>query len=368
MKVLHISGSGSWGGNEQQMVDLIPELEKIGVQNAIFGVTDGALHTYAATHRIPFIEAQGEKMNTFANYKFLKTILKNTETDILHLHSSNAVTTYVISDLLYGLKKPTVFSKKGMGSSMSFLSRYKYNYKNLHKIICISEAVRTFMKDGVIKPKNHSKLEVVYDGINVERLVPKRTDSVRELFNIPKHLKIIGNIANQFDAKDLSTLFNMMHYLVHELNYKDVHLLQIGKFTNLTDGFKAQIEALEISNYVTLAGYQDHATDLMAQFDVFIMSSQREGGPLTVYESFYKKIPVVSTRVGVVPEVIEDGVNGFSAEVKDYKSLAEKTKTLLEDPMLQKQFKEQSYALFEDKFNADVTAVKTLKIYQALMK
>jgi hypothetical protein len=58
MKTLHVSGATSWGGNEQQMVDLIPELTKLGLENIIFGVENSLLHKECESKNIPFIKAK----------------------------------------------------------------------------------------------------------------------------------------------------------------------------------------------------------------------------------------------------------------------------------------------------------------------
>src|SRR5690554_1107392 len=366
MKVIHLNGSGSWGGNEQQMADIIPELEKLGVTNIVMGRPNAPLQAYCLENNIPFIEAKDGKLSRKKNFRFLKEIVNSEKPNMLHLHSSDSVTLFMISDLLYNLKTPTVFSKKGMGRSMSTLSIYKYNYKNINRIICVSEAVKKSMEHEVMKKKNREKLVVIYDGINVSRLVPVREENLKTLFNIPSEKLLIGNIANHAPAKDLPTLLRMMHHLVYNLKKTNVHLVQIGEFTGMTEEIKVLQNELGLMDYVTFTDFQNNATDFLPQFDVCVMSSEREGLPLTIYEAFYQRVPVASTKAGGIPEVIVDGENGFLAEVGDFKMLAEKTIQILEDQTLQEQFRKNSYKLFMDKFNASKTAEHTLNLYNNL--
>lgn len=364
MKVLHINGAGSWGGNEQQLADLIFELDKLNVENIIMGRPGSPLHNHSKNSQITFIGAKDGKLSRKANYRYLKEVVKDVKPDVIHLHTSDAVTLFTISDLLYKLKTPCVFSKKGMGRSMSQLSILKYNYKNIHKIICVSEATKNAMAKEVLKRKNHKKLIVVYDGINVDRLKPERNDSLKQIFHIPEEKALVGNIANHAPAKDLPTLLKMMHHLVYNLNNNNVHLVQIGEFSGLTEELKNLQIQLKLEDHVTFTDFQRHATDFLPQFDVYVMSSEREGLPLTVYEAFYKKVPVASTKAGGIPEVIVDGQNGFLAEVKDFKTLAEKLNILLRDVRLQNRFREESLYLFRQKFEANVTAKETFNIYK----
>ncbi len=366
MKVIHINGSGSWGGNEQQLADLIPELEKLQVKNMVMGRPNAPLNNYCSDKEIEFIEAKDGKLSKKTNFRYLKEVVTREKPDVLHLHTSDAVTLFTISDILFNLEMPTVFSKKGIGSSSSFLSKFKYNYKNLDRIICVSNAVKIFMENEVMKSKNREKLVVVYDGINTERLKPIRKESLHTLFDIPTGKALIGNIANHANAKDLPTLLRMMHHLVHELKETKVHLVQIGEFTGVSEELESLRHELNLQDYVTFAGFQDHATDFLSQMDLYVMSSEREGLPLTIYEAFYKQVPVVSTRAGGIPEIISNGENGFLIDVGDYKNLAKKTLQIIKNKELAQKFCKRSHELFMENFSADKTAQNILNIYKLI--
>lgn len=362
MKVLHISGATSWGGNEQQLMDIIPALEKVNVHNLVFGVKDSPLHKKCVENSISFVFTEKKKLNKFSNYKLLKTIVNRENPDVIHLHTSNAVTVFVLSDLLFKLNTPTVFSKKGMGNSMSILSKYKYNYKNINATFCVSQAVMRSMKEKVTKAKNYNKLIVLYEGINIKRI--QSAENTQELNLVKNKAKyIVGNIANHVPAKDLNTLILAINYIVKELNFHDFHLFQIGDYTKHTDSIKLLIEELGIQDYVTLAGFVKDATTILPSFDVYAMSSEREGLPLTIYEAFYKKTPVVSTKAGGIPEVIKDGYNGYLVDVKNYKLLGKRIVEVLESKEIQNNFKERSYKLLLENYDVNKTAVKMLDAY-----
>lgn len=364
MKILHISGAKSWGGNEQQMIDLIPELSKLGIKNVVFGVGNSLLHNECEIQDTPFIQAKKNKLNKFANYVYLKNIVREIKPDLIHLHTSDSLTVFTISDLLFRLKTKAVFSKKGMGSSSSFLSKFKYNYKNIDTVICVSEAVKKSFSSTMTK-KNIPKLMVVYDGINLNRSSNEKGLNVRKQFCINEDKIIIGNIANHVKAKDLFTLIRALNYLVNDLDLKNIHLLQIGEFSNkLTPEIKSLILELKLEGYITLADFQSHALDFLDQFDLYVMSSEREGLPLTIFEAFLKKTPVVSTNAGGIPEAITHDFNGYLCEVRDFKNLAKNIHQLLRNKEKKQEFANRSYELFFEKFTAEKSAKNLLKIYQ----
>lgn len=367
MKVLHISGATSWGGNEQQLINTIPALEQLNVENLVFGVKNTPIHKKSIENSIEFVFTEEKKLNKFSNYKFLKNIVKKEKPDIIHLHTSNALTVYVLSDLLFKLKTPTVFSKKGMGSSMSWLSLYKYNYRNINGFICVSKSVENAFKK-ILHQKHHHKLSVVYDGIKTAQKESSNIIDLREKFLIDDSKILIGNIANHTAAKDLITLVETVHELVNGLGAKNIFIVQIGEESDLTPSIVKLIDDYNLRPYFAITGFVENAADMLSQMDIFIMTSEREGGPSSVLEAMYKKIPIVTTKVGVTTEAIVHDDNGMLSKVKDYKSLANNLKVLIEDQEKRIKFADKSYKIFLNKFTVNHLAKNTLRIYYKLVK
>ncbi|PKQ44293.1 glycosyltransferase family 4 protein [Confluentibacter flavum] len=366
MKILHVSGATGWGGNEQQLFDLIFGLQKLGIDNAIFCFKNCPVENIAKNKNIKYSSIPKVKAYSFNYAKSLNKYNDEYKPDIIHIHTSNSLTAYVIADFIFKLKRPTVFSKKGISGAMGLLSTFKYNYININKIICVSEAVKeAFIK--VIKPKNYYKLCVVYDGINIERSENKSFVNLRKDFNIPEHAILIGNLANHSNAKDLVTMVKTAKELIYNQEIKNVHFVQIGREGKNTKEFMPLIKEYGLEPYFTCTGFLENAMDLLSQLDIYLMTSEREGLPLTIYEAFFKKIPVVSTKAGGIPEAIQHGYNGLLVNIKEAELLAMNLKTLIVDAELQKMFVERSYKLLFKKFTASQCAVNTLNVYNSLL-
>ncbi len=366
MNVLHVSGAVSWGGNEQQFTYLLDELPKHNVKQFLFCFKDTPLHNAAKNHQVQIIAIDKVKPHTKAFRNALANAVKDHNIDLIHLHTSNAVTGYVLTDIFNKLNTPTVFARKSVRRKNSFLSVQKYNYKNIDKVICISKYVREHFK-RVLKPKHHHKFEIVYNGVRPEEINRKAPFELREKLNLEDNIFLLGNIANHTAAKDLPTLMKMLDYLVNKLGEKQIHLVQIGEFTKRTDALKEAVKTYNLEPYISFMGFVEKASAFLPQFDLFMMSSEREGGPSSVVEAFFHKTPVISTKVGVVDEVIEDGVNGFSVEVGDYKSLAEKVVRFKENENLQEEFPKKSYEIFQKQFTAEQLGKNTYNVYADLL-
>jgi glycosyltransferase involved in cell wall biosynthesis len=363
MKVLHVSGARGWGGNEQQMMYVIPELENLGVNNIVFGLDNSLLQKQCLDKKIKFIGVKSRKLNKFSNYFILRKIVESEKPNLIHLHTSDSLTVFAISDLLFGLKTKTVFSKKGMGVSGSFLSKIKYNYKGVNCIFCVSNSVkRDFSK--ILSNKNKSKTKVIHDCVSLEILKEKPIFNCRNKFSISNESKIIGNIANHTAAKDIETLINTVDYLVNNLKRKDFVLIQLGEFSKLTSHYVNLIKRKNLEKFIIFTDKIDKAYTLNPQFDIFLMTSQREGGPTSVLEAMLLNVPIVSTDVGVISEVIVNNENGYISAVKDAKSLAVNINSLIDNQLLCDKFANISKLKVEKEFNAEYISHKTFLAYQ----
>lgn len=367
MRILHISGAQSWGGNEQQLIDTIVSLNRLNIESFVWGVAGSPLEKECIAYNIPFLHAKKKKLNTIANYYYLKQIVSNHQPDIIHLHTSDSLTVFTISDLLFKLNTKCVFSKKGMGSSSSFISKFKYNYKHINVIACISKSVSTEFSESTLNKKSRTKLVTIYDGININRLKAQRIEKIRQLYNIDKHTIILGHIANHSKAKDIETLIRAIDYLVNTLNFKNVKLLQIGSFSKLTQSYKDLVKSCHLEDYFIFCGFEERASDFMAQFDIYVMSSKREGLSMSICEALYKKVPIVSTRGGGIPEAVIDGFSGLLANVGDYSSLAKQILHMIENPQIQDECRTNGYDHFMKNFSSDITELQWKNTYKNLI-
>lgn len=366
MKILHISGAKGWGGNEQQIIYIVPQLNDLDVKNIVFGIHNSVLESECEKAKIPFTGVKTRKLNKFSNYKHLANAIKEHKPDIVHLHTSDSLMFFLISNFLYNFKVKLIFSKKGVGVSGSFLSKLKYNSNRIDSIICVSKMV----KDSFGKTLNEvtsKKTVVINDSVSINILGESSKINIRKLYNIPDEKFIVGNIANHTNAKDLFTLIDVLAELKFTLKQNNIVFVQIGEFSKKTDKLKKYAIDKKVFKDILFMDKIKNASSLNTQFDCFLLTSQREGGPTSLLEAMLIGIPIVSTKVGVVSDIIIDGENGFMAEIKDSKSLAKKTVELLNNNDLQKQFSEKGKAIIKEKFTAKYIAQKTLEEYQNVL-
>ena len=86
---------------------------------------------------------------------------------------------------------------------------------------------------------------------------------------------------------------------------------------------------------------------ILAETDIFVLSSILEGQPLSILEAMAYGCPIVTTSVGGIPELIEDGVNGLLCEPADPQTLADAIRRMIDDPVLREHLGRQSRRSFE---------------------
>ena len=352
-----------WGGNEQQLVDLIPELENLGITNTIFCFKKSAIYQYCLNNNIKYISIPKKSTYSISLAFKLNKIIKDYSIDIIHMHTSNSVGTFLLFQIIFNKRIGSVFSKKGISDSSSSLSKINYNFKKIDKFICVSKAVQENFSNTLCS-QNKLKLNLVYDGINLNRLNFNSSHNIRKELKLDDNVFIIGSIANHSKAKDLNTLIKAIYELTNNLKEKNIFCFQIGEHSSLTNNYNIDIEKLNLKKYIKLVGHRKNASSYLSQFNCLCFSSVREGLPLTILEGFHAKIPIVSTKAGGIPEVIFDGENGSLVDVHDYRMLAEKIKKLVYSNKLRKKFIKNGKKILENKFTSKICAMNTLSVYK----
>lgn len=116
-----------------------------------------------------------------------------------------------------------------------------------------------------------------------------------------------------------------------------------------------------LSDYLAIA-------EMYHALDIYLVASREEGGPKAVLESLACGVPLVSTRVGLAPDVIEHGHNGFLSDIEDVDTLAEHVSQLIEQPELRRQIVSNGLASVRPYDWKLITARYYQELYMPLLK
>jgi glycosyltransferase involved in cell wall biosynthesis len=228
-------------------------------------------------------------------------------------------------------------------------------------ILAVSEfSRRDISRCYKIRP---DKIQVVYNGVDTELFVPLRTGdrSSRDVST----LLFCGRL-NGTKQKGLEVLLDAMPLI---LQRHDVVLNVIGVGPRLEE-YKNQAKRLNLNCRVSFLGFVEHnlLPKHYANADLLVLPSRRESFGLVLAEAMACGLPVVSTKVGAIPEVVEDGVTGLLVTPDDPEALASAINSLLSDPGGMKQMGAKGRERVERHLTWDKVAQGAAQAYQRVME
>jgi glycosyltransferase involved in cell wall biosynthesis len=233
------------------------------------------------------------------------------------------------------------------------------------RVVGVGEAVRQALIHNEGFPAG--RVGLVYNGIDLdafEQPCPDRGELRRSLGLGASDL-VLFQVARLDYLKDHATAVRTMERVV--AHRPDARLVLVGEGPE-----QGKIEDLirqkKLENNVLLFGLRKDVARLLPAADLFLLTSVSEGIPLTVIEAMAAQLPVVSTAVGGLAEVVEEGQTGLLAPAGDDAALAEKVLTLAGDTERRTRMgqngRERARALFsEAKMNAEY-----LRLYEEMLR
>ena len=233
------------------------------------------------------------------------------------------------------------------------------------EVLAISSQVLDHLKND-FKVKA-DKIKLVESGIDVKSFAQKddyKVDKLRERFN-PQRKKIVGLVARLSDVKGQDIL---VHAFKEVLNKRDdVICLLVGE-GKLEGMLKELISSLNIEEDVLIIPVVNETRDFLHLFDVSVMPSRQEGLGLSIIEAQASSCPVVASRVGGIPTLIDHEITGLLAEPENPKDFADKIIQMLDSDELRNRMVEQALANVKEKFDATSMVGETLAVYERLIK
>ena len=204
-----------------------------------------------------------------------------------------------------------------------------------HDVIAVSQHTADHMIEAEQAPRE--KIHAVLNGIDFDRATPSGADAVarvRREFDA-EDAYLLAIIARLHPEKGHHYLFRALPEIRRRVN-RPVRLLVAG--TGPFDSeYREEVRTLGCADIVSFVGFRKDAPDLITAADLVVLPSVAEAFGLVLTEAIYLGTPVVATRVGGIPEIVDDGVNGDLVAAADSASLANAIVDLLNDPKRRRQ-------------------------------
>lgn len=348
-KILHIISSLNWRGGEQQ-VDYLFNHTSTEFEYYLFCPKNAELvkRNPTKSSRI-FTYKKRFGFDVFAALE-LKKVGKNNQIDVIHLHDSHAINTYLMADLL-GMNIPAVIHRH---VNFPVTSKWKYTYHKIKKIICVSEEVRK----NLLPFTDAKKLVVIHPGINIDKWSIRSGPSenkLKEELQLSNKTKIIGIVSALEKEKNITEFIEIANNFITQ--HKNVHFVIIG------DGsLKSQFQNL--NSNIHLLGFRNNIQELLPSFDIFLFTSKNEGFPLVLLEAMACKIPVLSHNFPAANELLQHEKNGLL--YYNVKDAVYKLQLLNSDKELRSTLVENAF-LFVQQFDITLMNKKIEEVYKTVL-
>lgn len=295
----------------------------------------------------------------FSAVRFLEKKIREGRFDIIHSLTNRALSCALLATRRMNVRHIAYRGTMGHLSRFDPASWMTYLHPRVDRIVCVSEAVRQYMLTLGIK---QSKLVTIHKGHDISWYSQKTEVSLTE-FKVPSDAFVVCYAGGFRPVKGVEVLLNSAFYLPEEGN---IHYLLIGE-GRLEKKLRKLAEDRRINDIIHFAGFRSDAAALMGACHVFVMPSlEREGLPRGVIEAMAQGIPAIVTRVGGMPEIVQDNKVGIVVPPRNPQELAGAIIDLYENPNMRRAFGAAAMKRIDEKFNILETIERTLTMYKEL--
>ena len=209
-------------------------------------------------------------------------------------------------------------------------------YALADEVFTVSNELRDYhSKQAWRRPE---RIRVLYNGVNTEQFSPRPECAapVRSEFAIPSGRIVIGTVGRIVPIKDHKTLLEASEILIRA--GRNIHVLIVGSGPELPRLQERAAASAELEGRVTFLGSSDRIPELLNAMDIFALPSVSEGMSNTILEAMSTGLPLVVTRAGGNPELVEDGSVGSLFPTRDVQAFAATLSRLVDSPALRSEY------------------------------
>ena len=380
-KILFVITKSVWGGAQRYVFDLATNLPQDEFEIAVaYGLSENTTHenlakklrgnSWVALFPITYFQKSINPFKEMISFFEILSACFHFKPDVIHVNSSKAAGIAGFAGCLYQFisrhRVRRIFTVHGW----AFLELWRPEWQQM--LIRFFSKLTTFLHTHiiVISKCDHdaalsynvvpsSKVTLIPNGIGNITFADKKT-AQRELLG-SEHALVVGTIAEWTQNKGLTYLIEAMPAVLKE--FPDTHLYLVG-WGELEKNFQFLISNFQLRKNITLVS-KSAASEYLKAFDIFVLPSLKEGLPYTIIEAGLAGLPVVATRVGGVPDIIEHGTHGLLVDPASPQQLANTIIRLGRDKNLRDTLGKKLHGRVVQNFSLETMVEKTTALYRS---
>ena len=293
--------------------------------------------------------------------------------DIVHAHYAvpHATAAYLARQILAAAGAPrvprVVTTLHGtditlVGSDPSYADAVAFSIDSSDGVTAVSESLKT---ETYRMLRVRSSIAVIPNFLDCERYRRRPDPALRARLCPPERFDALVLHASNFrPVKRVPTVIEIVARIRRRVRAR---LLLLGAGPDLP-AVRRAIEAHGLEEAVSLVGEQHDLVPWLSVADLFLLPSAQESFGLAALEAMACEVPVVASRVGGLPEVVTDGVDGFLRDPDDIEGMAETAVALLRDQRLGRRVGERAAATVRERFCAERIVPLYERLYHEVLE
>jgi glycosyltransferase involved in cell wall biosynthesis len=249
----------------------------------------------------------------------------------------------------------------GKATERAFVEAERRLARRTDRLIAVSPQIRDQLLDLGIG--RSSQFDVVPLGLDLDPFlaVSGPAGGLRQRIGVSRSTPLVGIVGRLVPIKDVLTMLATIQRLT------GVHLAVLGD-GELRPALEEKARLLGVADRVHFTGWWEDVPGAMADLDVVALTSRNEGTPVALIEAMAAAKPVVGTRVGGVPFVVQDGETGYLVLPGDPDATAERIRQLLSDTARRVRMGQRGRTLVRERFGRERLVSDMRELYAELLR
>lgn len=297
------------------------------------------------------------------------------DTDVIHLNSSKIGLFGVLAGRLHNLSNPDqkvkiIFTSHGWAFNDA---RFSYPTKILfkllqwitvilsHQTITVSNAVKKEMEH---MPLTKRKMITIHNGIKEFEILDQAQARAKLGPEIRSEIWI-GTISELTPNKGIDSAIRAFGRIAPEYPHTTFFILGEGE---QKEELQALVQVLNLSKQVILCGYVPQANTYLSAFDIVTLTSRTDAFPYSLLEAGVAGVPTIASRVGGIPEIIENTLSGILTRPDNIREIESAMRFMLDNPQRRLQMGETFRHTTTSRFSFEKMINRITSLYQKIPK
>jgi glycosyltransferase involved in cell wall biosynthesis len=372
IRVCHLASGDLWAGAEVQLLMLVSALQDMPeFEVSVVLLNEGELASELRHRGIPTTVIPESRHTPVSIVRRLIGHFGRDEIEILHAHNFKDNILGILATLGRGgcRRVRTVHGRgepfTGLAAARMRLYRgvdHLFNRWLVDRILAVSLDLGSELAWSY----GARRVLCVHNGLDLDRVrVTRPAAELRRELNLGAQDFVIGTMGRLVPVKGLEAFLKAARLIRDRREH--VKFLIVGDGP-LKETLQALVRHLGLESDVLFLGHRNDGYDVLAMMDVLVLPSLSEGIPIVLLEALALARPVVATRVGGIPEVIEDGISGRLVEAGREEDLADACMALMDDHGVAKRLALAGQRRVREQFSVRSMAENVASVYRGLIE